>query len=90
MFTSYGIFRHVRASLSVTIDDTSELFSTTLGTPQEDSLSPVLFIIYLEAALRDFRIAAPPKSLKDAHLPPETIYADDVDFISHSQTWLQT
>ena len=30
-------------------------FATTIGTPQGDSLSPVLFVIYLEAALRDLR-----------------------------------
>ena len=28
-------------------------FNTTIGTPQGDSLSPVLFIVYLEAALSD-------------------------------------
>ena len=28
-------------------------FNTTIGTPQGDSLSPALFIVYLEAALRD-------------------------------------
>ena len=41
------------------------------------------------AALRDLRIAALPKPLEDAHLPPKIIYADDVDFISHSLAWLQ-
>ena len=30
-------------------------FATTIGTPQGDSLSPVLFTVYLEAALRDLR-----------------------------------
>ena len=30
-------------------------FTTTIGTPQGDSLSPVLFTVYLEAALRDLR-----------------------------------
>ena len=30
-------------------------FSSTVGTPQGDSLSPVLFTVYLEAALRDLR-----------------------------------
>ena len=29
---------------------------TTIGTPQGDCLSPVLFIVYLEAALQDLRI----------------------------------
>ena len=30
-------------------------FASTIGTPQGDSLSPVLFTVYLEAALRDLR-----------------------------------
>ena len=38
-------------------------FATTIGTPQGDSLSPVLFVIYLEAALRDLRHNLPQRSL---------------------------
>ena len=34
-------------------------FATSIGTPQGDSLSPVLFTVYLEAALRDFRSRLP-------------------------------
>ena len=34
-------------------------FATTIGTPQVDSLSPVLFTVYLEAALRDLRSRLP-------------------------------
>ena len=33
-------------------------FASTIGTPQGDSLSPVLFIVYLEVALRDLRSRA--------------------------------
>jgi len=69
-------------------DSISEPFSTTIGTPQGDSLSPVLFVIYLEAALRDLRMAAPPRPATDVLLPPEISYADDVDFVSHSRQWL--
>ena len=57
-------------------EETAEI-RTTLGTPQGDSLSPILFTIYLEAALRELR----PK-LKNLNLPTnELAYADDVDFI---------
>jgi hypothetical protein len=56
-------------------------FETTIGIPQGDGLSPVLFVIYLEAAMRDVRNA-------DAALygfgrwgivPTNLSYADDVD-----------
>ena len=39
------------------------MFNTTIGTPQGDSLSPVLFIVYLEAALRDLRLMLPQRCL---------------------------
>ena len=35
-------------------------FASTIGTPQGDSLSPVLFTVYLETALRDLRPLLPP------------------------------
>ena len=57
-------------------------FSSNIGTPQGDSLSPVLFILYLEAALREIRDL--PGSRED-HLPSEVAYADDVDFVSTIQ-----
>jgi hypothetical protein len=61
----------------------SEPFDTNLGAPQGDSLSPVLFIIYLELAMRQLR-AACPRPPEDLNLPIEAIYADDTDFISSS------
>jgi hypothetical protein len=60
-----------------------EKFSTTIGTPQGDGLSPILFTIYLEAAMRELR-----KDCQVTSLDPkktfymETLYADDTDFIS--------
>ena len=63
-------------------------FNTTIGTPQGDSLSPVLFIVYLEAALRDIRQMIPQCPLIDVDLPLDIAYADDVDFVSHSRTFL--
>jgi hypothetical protein len=61
----------------------SSPFETNIGAPQGDSLSPVLFIIYLELAMREIR-AACPRPIEDQSLPNEIIYADDTDFISTS------
>ena len=52
-------------------------FLANTGTPQGDGLSPVLFIIYLENALRDVRTTP-----EHNEVPPEIAYADDVEFIS--------
>ena len=70
----------------------SESLETTIGTPQGDSLSPVLFVIYLEAALRDLRSTQvarnrPPMD-QSINIPFELVYADDTDFISLSRQWL--
>ena len=69
----------------------SDPFTTTIGTPQGDGLSPILFAIYLENALREVRTQASnwPRSIDDAGLPLEAIYADDCDFISTSLSHLQ-
>ena len=63
-------------------------FASTIGTPQGDSLSPVLFTVYLEAALRDLRSRLPPRPPADAKLPLGVEYADDIDFISYSRPYL--
>ena len=63
-------------------------FATSIGTPQGDSLSPVLFTVYLEAALRDLRSRLPTRPLADANLPLDVEYADDTDFISTSRLFL--
>ena len=62
-------------------------FASTIGTPQGDSLSPVLFTVYLEAALRDLRSRLPPRPPADAKLPLDVEYADDIDFISYSRLY---
>ena len=62
----------------------SSPFETNIGAPQGDSLSPVLFIIYLELAMRGIR-AACPRPDRDQHIPNEAIYADDTDYISGSK-----
>ena len=67
----------------------SEKFSTSIGTPQGDCISAVLFIVYLESALRCLRLTAPPRPEADYQLPTEDEYADDVGFMSFSKAWLQ-
>ena len=63
-------------------------FATTIGTPQGDSLSHVLFVIYLEATLRDLRHNLPQRPREDINIPHYIAYADDVDFISNSNVFL--
>ncbi|GFR69585.1 hypothetical protein ElyMa_005635600 [Elysia marginata] len=54
-----------------------------VGTPQGDSLSPVLFTIYLEHALKEVRPVLPkPSTPLEKVLPIEIAYADDVDFVA--------
>ncbi|GFS16593.1 endonuclease-reverse transcriptase [Elysia marginata] len=55
--------------------NTTQLFTTNVGTPQGDSLNPVLFIVYLENALRN----AWSNETSQLVLPNEIIYADDID-----------
>ena len=63
-------------------------FASTIGTPQGDSLNPVLFTVYLEAALRGLRSRLPPRPPADARLPLDVDYADNIDFISYSRPYL--
>ena len=63
-------------------------FATSIGMPQWDSLSPVLFTVYLEAALRDLRSRLPTRPQTNANLPLDVEYADDTDFISTSRLFL--
>ena len=67
----------------------SESFQSTNGTPQSDSLSLVLFVIYLEAALRTVKNKSPPRPATDTHLPSDIAYADDINFVSTCQQWLR-
>ena len=69
---------------------TCEPFDTIIGTPQGDNLSPVLFVIYLEAALRDLREKLQTRSNRDRGLPLDVAYADDVDFVSYTREFLDT
>ena len=65
----------------------SHIFASTIGTPQSDSLSPVLFAVYLETALRDLRSRLPPRPSADDRLPLDVEYADDIDLISYSRPY---
>ena len=81
--------RIIRFLLSDTIINTringatkEKSFESNIGSPQGDSLSLVLFSIYLENALKEVRNILPrPTSDFEKTLPTEIVYADDVDFI---------
>ena len=62
-------------------------FETTIGSPQGDSLSPVLFTCYLAAALSSVRRCStrPNPPISALGMPLEMEYADDVDFIDEEK-----
>ena len=55
--------------------DIGEKFNTTIGTPQRDALSPILFLIYMEHIMRTFQT-------RDYMTAREITfaYADDINF----------
>ena len=72
-------------SLQVTFNGImTEPFQSNIGSPQGDGLSPLLFAIYLEAAIRELRASSPQRPQMDelCGLPEYAMYADDTDFIS--------
>lgn len=83
---------HLRVRCSSAL---SRLFTTNMGTPEGDGLSPFLFIWYLNAALEEADSCLPqslfsPPALDIAlKLPSLTAYADDVDRISTSAAFLE-
>ena len=63
------------------INSTSKPFTSNVGIPQGNSLSSVLFTIYLEHALKEARPTLPkPTTSFEAEIPNEVAYADDVEF----------
>lgn len=64
-------------SLIVKFGKIEDCLLTFMGSPQGDALSPLLFIIYLEACLRKLRPRLPIHSIQ----PPEMEYADDLDLL---------
>ncbi|GFR81992.1 very-long-chain enoyl-CoA reductase [Elysia marginata] len=84
--------RIIQFLLSNTIIDTKIIgatekkpFFSNVGTTQGDSLSPVLFTIYLEHVLKEVRPVLPKPSTPLEKVLPREIglaYADDVDFVA--------
>ena len=62
-------------------------FQTTIGSPQGDGLSPVLFTCYLAAALSSVRKSStrPNPPISPLGMPLEMEYADGVDFIDEEK-----
>ncbi|XP_029655928.1 uncharacterized protein LOC115229770 [Octopus sinensis] len=88
-FLDESSIRMIRALLSETYLSVrvrykcSKPFESTSGTPQGDLLSPILFVIYLEAALRELK----PYYKGNINV---VAYADDVDFISSDRDALES
>lgn len=87
----YRIIRFLLSDTKLSLKVNNEMgpqFETINGTPQGDALSPVLFIIYLEYALKKFRAANPnlyqPKN-EPYRLFTDIAYADDVDIVCDNQ-----
>ena len=85
-------------SYSIKIDSYSHsFFKTNIGSPQGDSLSPILFIIYLQAVLNDLDDELEKRKIKDYtlkshHIPisfNDLIYADDIDFPNRDPFYLE-
>ena len=86
-----GIIRFLLSDTKITarIDDAmSAPFISTVGTPLRDSLSPALFIVYLEAALRTLRGCLPSRPSADHNLPSEATHANDAELISTDHDYL--
>ena len=86
---SFTIFFLRPRSLSKSVQYCLNVFDSTIGIPQGDGLSPVLFVCYLEAALQDCRSQLSPRPIGDSSIPQETGYADDISFYSTDKLWLE-
>jgi hypothetical protein len=66
-------------------------FVSTVGTPQGDSFSPVMFNVYAEYVFRQIRPLYGTQPDEDARsqMPTEATYADDTDILSTDLTYLQ-
>ena len=76
------LLSNTRINTRINKADIEAPFTSNVGTPQGDGLSPVLFTIYLEHALKSARnTIGEPTTPIDKIIPREIAYADDVDFI---------
>ena len=76
------LLSNTHINISINNADINAPFTSNVGTPQGDGLSPVLFIIYLEHALKEVRtVIGEPKSPLEEKIPREIAYAVDVDFV---------
>ncbi|GFR63541.1 very-long-chain enoyl-CoA reductase [Elysia marginata] len=72
------LLSNTELSIKVKGSSNTESFKSNIGTPQGDSLSPVLLIVYLEHALKNIRKIETLYTQNTLELA----YADDVDFVS--------
>ena len=79
-------------SLSVRVGEVSgQCFQSTVGVPQGDSFSPVAFTTTFEMAMQEVRSMFPATPTLDLQLSliTEMQYADDIDFVSTSQDYIE-
>ena len=61
--------------------NTCESFTTNIGCPQGDALSPVLFTVYLEACMKEIRTTYPENSDDVNFVSPSDIKLDEIEAI---------
>ena len=95
--TELRLIRTLLAETSLKVKVAGKLgnsFPTLLGIPQGDALSPVLFVVYLEHAMREVRVIKGNRyggmyvGRRYSHDIMEAAYADDVDFICRDRSRL--
>ena len=76
------LLSNTRINTRINNADINAPFTSNVGSPQGDGLSPVLFAIYLKHALKEVRtVIGEPKSPLEEKIPREIAYTDDLDFV---------
>ena len=76
-------------NISVSVDDALFApFNTTVGTPQGDSLSPVIFTVYLDAALRTLHGYLHADHQSTLTYPAKKKNANAIDYISTNHEYM--